>query len=163
MFAVGDSTAARARGAGFTCVGSASGDAVGLAALVNSTLPKGATLLLVTGQGLGDALASRLRGCGFAVMRRCVYAQTRVSRIPRPAISALRSGRVSAAMFFSAETATHFAAMLSRGGLYDTISNVDAVTISNRAAMALEGLPWRRVLVAARPNQDAMLALLHDQ
>jgi uroporphyrinogen-III synthase len=66
-------------------------------------------------------------------------------------------------MFFSAETATHFAAMLSRGGLYDTISNVDAVTISNRAAMALEGLPWRRVLVAARPNQDAMLALLHDQ
>jgi len=26
--------------------------------------------------------------------------------------------------------------------------------------LALQALPWRRILVAARPNQDAMLALL---
>jgi hypothetical protein len=37
---------------------------------------------------------------------------------------------------------------------------VDALAIGQAAAVALQALPWRRICVAARPNQDAMLALL---
>jgi hypothetical protein len=37
---------------------------------------------------------------------------------------------------------------------------VDALAIGQVAAVALQALPWRRICVAARPNQDAMLALL---
>jgi uroporphyrinogen-III synthase len=160
LFAVGDSTATRARQAGFANVTSAAGDATDLAALVGVSLPQRAAVLLITGRGLGSALAATLRGAGFAVMRRCVYAPIPVRRLPAPALSALRSGRLRAAMFFSADTATRFATMLSQDALYDTVMKTDAVAISKGTAVALNGLPWRRILVAARPNQDAMLALL---
>ncbi len=160
LIAVGDATAARAREAGFCDVVSAGGDASDLIAAVSGAMPTGATLLLVTGQGLGQPLAACLRAAGFAVIRRSVYAALPVQRLPQAALSALRSGRLRAAMFFSADTATRFTSMIQRAALHDSVVKTDAVAISRRAAMALEGLPWRRILVAARPDQDAMLALL---
>jgi uroporphyrinogen-III synthase len=160
LFAVGDATAARARAAGFADVASAAGDASDLVAAVAAGVTPGATLLLVTGQGLGHALAAGLRAAGYAVIRRSVYAPVPVRRLPPPALRALRSGRLRAALFFSADTATRFAAMVERAALHDTVGNTDAVAISPAAGVALEKLPWRRILIAARPNQDAMLALL---
>jgi uroporphyrinogen-III synthase len=160
LFAVGDATAARARQAGFADVASAGGDAADLTALVRAEVTPGATLLLVTGQGLGHALAASLREAGFAVIRRCVYAPVPMRQLPADALAALRTGRLRAALFFSADSATHFSRMVTRTTLRETVENTDAVAISPAAAVALEGLPWRRILVAARPNQDAMLALL---
>jgi uroporphyrinogen-III synthase len=160
LFAVGDATAARARATGFADVISAAGDADDLAATVRNTIAPGATLLLVTGQGLGHPLAASLRAAGYAVIRRSVYAPMPVRRLPVPALRALRSGQVTAALFFSADSAACFAAMVSRITLQDSFGNTDAVAISPGAAVALKGLHWRRILVAARPNQDAMLALL---
>jgi hypothetical protein len=37
---------------------------------------------------------------------------------------------------------------------------VDALAIGGPAAVALQPLPWRRIRVAERPTQDAMLGLL---
>ncbi len=160
LFAVGDTTATRARQGGFIDVASASGDANDLLAAVYARVPPPGPLLLVTGKGLGYAFASSLRAAGFAVIRRTVYAQVPVHRLPNPALSALRSGRLRAALFFSADTATRFAAIVARTALRDIVLKTDAVAISEATAVALRGLPWRRILVAARPNQDAMLALL---
>jgi uroporphyrinogen-III synthase len=83
-----------------------------------------------------------------------------VRRLSPPALYALRSGRLRAALFFSADTATTFTELAGRAALHETVEKTDAVAISKGAAVALEGLPWRRILVAGRPNQDAMLALL---
>jgi len=160
LFAVGDATAARARQAGFATVISAGGDANDLVATVIATVSPRATLLLVTGRGLGHALAASLREAGFAVIRRSVYAPVAVRHLPAPVVRTLRGGGLRAALFFSADTARHFATMLEQAALRDCVGNTDAVAISETAAVALEGLPWRRILVAARPNQDAMLALL---
>lgn len=160
LFAVGDATAARARQAGFADVTSAAGDAADLANAVRVTVRPGSTLLLVTGRGLGQALADSLRMVGYRVIRRSVYRPAPIRRLARPAVDALRSGRLHAALFFSADTAARFAAMVERAALQDIVGNSDAVAISQTTAVALQGLPWRRILVAARPNQDAMLALL---
>jgi uroporphyrinogen-III synthase len=160
LFAVGDATAARARQAGFTDVTSAAGDAADLIAAVRGGVAPGSTLLLVTGQRLGFPLATSLRELGFAVIRRSVYAPVPVRRLPPPALRALRAGEVTAALFFSADTATRFAAMAGGNMLENSFGNTDAVAISPAAAVALKGLPWRRILIAACPNQDAMLALL---
>jgi uroporphyrinogen-III synthase len=65
-----------------------------------------------------------------------------------------------AILFFSAETARQFARLLTHAGLRETVAGVDACAIGAPAAAAIEGLPWRRVLRAAYPTQDAMLALL---
>jgi uroporphyrinogen-III synthase len=160
LFAVGDATALRARQAGFATVVSASGDASDLVAAITEAVAPKATLLLVTGRRLGNALAASLRGAGFSVIRRSVYVPVPVRRLPAPALRTIRSGMLRAALFFSADTATQFTAMIERAALRDCVGNTDAVAISKTAAVPLEGLPWRRILVAARPNQDAMLALL---
>jgi len=75
-------------------------------------------------------------------------------------MAALRAGTVSSALFFSAETARQFVRLAQRAGVAETLRGVDAVSIGQPAAVALQALPWRRIRVAARPNQDEMLALL---
>jgi uroporphyrinogen-III synthase len=161
VFAVGAATAAQATRAGFSHVLNADGDSTALASLIASTIsPTDGTLFLPTAQGQGGTLATSLRQFGFRVFRRVAYQAVGVSTLPQEAVEALRLGQVAAAMFFSGETARHFVHLLRTAGLVETVRNVEAVAISERAAMALRPLPWRRISVAAKPNQDAMLVLL---
>jgi len=161
LLAVGSATADRARAAGFTRALSADGDADALAALTaNQCDPSGLPLLLAAGRGQSVRLAAMLRARGFRVIRRAVYAATPVRTLPPAAISALRAGSLRAALFFSGETAHLFVRLLLGSGLCEAVHGVDACAIGEPAATAIETLPWRRVLRAAKPTQDAMLALL---
>jgi uroporphyrinogen-III synthase len=163
LFAVGDATAERARAAGFATVHSAAGDAAALAALVTrevSTLA--GPLLLAAGRGQGNQLAALLRQAGYRVVRRVVYAAEPETNLAAAAAGALAARVVTAALFFSAETARHFVTQVQRAGLAGTLATVDAISIGEAAAVALQALSWRRIRVAARPTQDDMLALLDD-
>ncbi len=161
FYAVGDATAARARTAGFVQVVSADGDATALASLVARRCDRHAgPLLLASGRGQGDALAADLRAHGFSVFRRAVYITRPVADLPRIARDAFTAGRLIAALFFSAETARQCVRLLQAARLHEAVRSVDALAIGQPAAVALQALPWRRILVASQPNQDAMLALL---
>jgi uroporphyrinogen-III synthase len=161
LFAVGEATASRAREAGFDQVSSADGAAADLALLVDRSCDRdGAPLLLATGRGQGDPLAASLRARGFRVARRVVYAAVPVPNLPEPAHRALTSGTLTVALFFSAETARQCVRLIQRARLHEAVRTVDALAIGQAAAVALEVLRWRRIRVAARPTQDAMLALL---
>ncbi len=159
LLAVGDSTAARARDAGFAAVHSADGDAAALVALAVRLLsPANGALLLATGRGQGAGLARALRAEGFAVYRRVVYAATAIRRFPQAAADAIRDG-LHAALFFSAETARAFARLLPPS-LRQKLSRTSAAVIGPGAADALRHLPWSELRVALRPTQDGVLALL---
>jgi uroporphyrinogen-III synthase len=161
LFAVGEATAARARAAGFTRVRSANGNACALAALVAKwCADRAAPLLLVTGRGHGRDLAADLRSRGFSVIRRAVYAAVPVTVLPCAARAELASGRLVAALFFSAETARQCIRLVRAARLDEAVRPVEALAIGEPAAVALRALPWRRIRVAERPNQKAMLALL---
>jgi len=161
LLAVGEATAAGARAAGFAQVSSADGDARALAALtVQSCHPDGKPLLLVSGRGQGQGLASALRESGFRVVRRTVYAAVPVAALPDDVRGAIEAGRVGAALLFSAETARQCVRLLRAASLRDAVRSIEALAISQPTAMALRALPWRRIRVAERPNQDAMLAML---
>lgn len=161
ILAVGDATARRAEAAGFTCVESAGRDAKALVALAQRTVsPAQGVLLLAAGKGQSLALAKDLRRCGYKVLRRAVYAAIPVPRLPEAAATALHEGLLRAALFFSAETARHFVRLTQAADLAEHCRGVSAVAIGLPAAVALGALPWRRVDVAANPNQDEMLALL---
>ena len=161
LLAVGETTASRARAAGFSQVSSADGDARALAALADEICDhQGAPLLLATGRNQGEALATDLRVRGFRVMRRAVYAAVPVPALSDVARQALAAGDITAALFFSAETARHCVLLIRRARLHEAVRTVDALAIGQPAAVALKVLPWRRIRVAARPTQDAMLALL---
>ncbi len=159
IFAVGDATAERAARAGFSNVVSARRDADALAVLVAQNLsPAAGVLLLASGAGQGLSLAKEMRQRGFRVLRRVAYSALPKSRLPPEAAHALATGHVRAALFFSAETARAFATALP---IEPTLlSCVDALVISNPAALALSHLPWRRLRVASHPNQEELVALL---
>ena len=161
LLAVGDATARKAREAGFAHVESADGDARALAGLAAARFPAtGPPLLLASGEGQGAALAAALGALGVAVIRREVYAARPVARLPDPAGAALGAGSLGAALFFSAETARAFAGLLDAAGLAGRAEGVEALAIGQPAAGALSVLPWRAIRVAARPTEDAMLAML---
>ncbi len=161
VFAVGTATAARAKEAGFIHVLNADGDSHTLLGLVLETLaPADGTLFLPTGKGQGTELAAALRQRGFHVLRRVAYQAACVPVLPEAAASHLRQRQLAAAMFFSGETSRCFVDLLRSAGLVDAVRDGAAVSISERAAVALRPLPWRCVRVAAKPNQDAMLVLL---
>ena len=159
LLAVGDATASRARAAGFGTVHSADGDAPALSALAGRLLdPAGGPLLLATGRGQGSELARLLRGRGFRVHRRAVYAAAAVRRFPRDAEQAVAEG-LHAALFFSAETARAFARSIP-AHLRPSLARTDAAVIGPGVADVLRHLPWRALRVAVRPTQDEVLALL---
>jgi uroporphyrinogen-III synthase len=161
VFAVGAATAKHATEAGFRRVFNADGDAASLIELIADTLsPKNGPLFLPTGQGLGIDLATSLRQRGFRVLRHVAYRIAPAPVLPNAAETALAQGLVAAAMFFSGDSALHFVRLIKSAGLSESVRYVEAVTISERAAVPLKGLPWWRISVAATPNQDAMLVLL---
>lgn len=147
--------------AGFKHVRTARGDAVALAGLVSEMLfPEDGSLFLPTARGQGMDLAGVLRQKGFRVVRHVVYHSVAVPALPVEAEAHLRHRQVEAAMFFSTEAARHFVHLVRAAKLNDAVHDVEAVSISERPTMALRQLNWRRISVAASPNQDAMLALL---
>ena len=161
VLTVGDATAERAREAGFAAVTSAGGDATDLAALVRQMLdPRAGGLLLACGRGHGMPLANALRRDGFRVLRRTVYATETVRALPSTAVAALRAGQLRAVLLFSAETARQFVIVIRRAGLEESLRNVAGLAISASAGVAVSELAWGDLRVAARPNQDELLALL---
>jgi uroporphyrinogen-III synthase len=160
LLAVGDATAARARAHGFTTVHSAGGDARALAGLaVRICDPAGLALLLAGQQSQGRELAQALREAGFTVVHRDVYAARPAAVLPEPARAALCGHTVEAALFFSPATAQVFVS-LAAALPPDAFTRVESLAISPEAAAALVALPWRRIRVAAAPNQDELLGLL---
>lgn len=160
-FAVGKATARRAEQAGFTTVHDADADAARLAELIASTTdPSAGTLFLPAAMGQGTELAATLRARGFKVLRRVAYSAVGVGALPDVAAAGLRDGLIGTVLFFSGETARHFVKLLIAAGLSESVRNVEAVSISERTTVALRTLPWRRIRVAEKPNQDSMLVLL---
>ena len=161
LFAVGRATAQRATQAGFRTVTSADGDATALGKLIAERVrPTQGRLLLASGRGQGMALAATLRTGGFRITRRVAYTTEPTQILPDAALRAVRAGSLTHALFFSAETARVFHRLARHQELGALLAGCDALAISQRTEVALRGLPWRRICVAAAPDQDSLLALL---
>jgi uroporphyrinogen-III synthase len=160
LLAVGDATAARARSLGIRQVRSAAGDAASLVALCRAHLtPAGGPLLLLCGEGQALRLATELRGLGFRVIRRVVYAQRPVPTLPPDATASLAAGTLAASLFMSASAAAIFARLLP-AELHPNLKQINALAISEAASRPVSALPWRSVRVALRPTAEDVLALL---
>ncbi len=161
LLAVGDATAARASRAGFTSVLSADADAAALAAMVAGQCePGGLPLLLAGAAGQGGPLIERLSAAGFRVLHHAVYEARPVRELSDAVREELYNRRIAAGLFYSPATARSFVAAFMQACPGDIVFNVDAFAISAAVAAALDPLPWRRIRVATRPNQDELLALL---
>lgn len=157
LIAVGARTARRARDAGFSRVRSADGDATDLLQVLGHA-PPGGRVLLATGAGLGHGVATQARASGWRVIRRIVYQVDPARSVPVETRRALRNGDVAAVLLFSAVTAQAWRTAL--GTEKDVLRNVRAITLSAAVAQAADTSLWQSVVVACRPDQNAMLDAL---
>ena len=157
--AAGDATAREARAAGFRRVGSAAGDGEALARLaaVRCEAPAG-PLLHASGEAVAGNLAGALAAAGFRVRREVLY-RARAAEAFSPALmEELAAGSLSLALFFSPRSAAVFAKLARRSGVGESCRSVHACVLSEAVGRALEGVAWREVRVAGRPDHEAMMA-----
>lgn len=163
VYAVGDATAEAAREAGFSQVRSAAGDAEALLRLLREELdPRIVRILHICGRDVARDLAAELAAAGFTVRRQALYEAKPISAMPAYVRSALASGALDGALFFSPRTARVFVCLCEREGLEAGCSGMLAFCLSAAVADALAGLPWADVRAARHPDRQALLALVED-
>jgi len=158
---VGDATGREAQAAGFRDVKSAAGDVAALAQLLEAELdPQAGALLHPAGSKVAGDLAGLLQKAGFCYRREVLYRANKAETLPKTARDALAAGTVDGVLLYSPRTAHAFVRLVEAAGLDKRLSGVSAYCLSPAVAEAVEGLGWARVLVAVRPDQDALLNLL---
>lgn len=161
LLAVGRSTAALARESGFRDVRDADGDVDDLTRLVAAGLdPAGGPLLHAAGAETAGDLKGALADRGFEVRREVLYRAVANDRISAVAAAALTARRIDAVLFFSPRSTAAFARVLENMELTSAAESLVAFCISPRAAEIARRLPYRQVVYARRPNQDALLSCL---
>ncbi len=160
VFAVGAATAAAARRAGATRVETAAGDAPSLARrIVTSCHPGDGAILHLCGTAVRPGLAEPLVEAGFRLVRQPVYSARAARALSPPTRAALREG-IEAVLLFSPRTAGTFSALVRHHGLDHDLGKTDACCLSAAVADGCRTLGWRRVRIAARPEQSALVELL---
>jgi uroporphyrinogen-III synthase len=164
VFAVGAATAAAARAIGFAAVDEAAGDVEALASLVAARLAPGdAPLVHVAGKVVAGDLAGRLEQRGFAVRRATLYDAVPAPRLSVAARAAVEGATLDGVLLFSPRTAAVLVSLLDDPALRAAAGRLTLFALSQAVADAAAPLPWRRVLVAARPDEEALLALVERE
>jgi len=161
VFAVGEATAAAARGAGCMAVVSAGGAGEELARLVAARCrPGDGALLHLCGQEVRPEPASTLAAAGFAVRQLAVYRAETARALEPGTIEALRRRQVDAVLLLSPRTARTFALLVGRHGLEASLGATAAICLSAAVAAPCRALVWQAVHTAARPELTAVLEVL---
>jgi uroporphyrinogen-III synthase len=161
VFAVGAATAAAAREAGFAAVASAEGDVAALEELIAARAsPADGPLLHVAGAVVAGDLAGRLAARGYDLRRATLYAAEPATRLSAAARAALEGGRLDGAMLFSPRTAEIFVALTAEPSLRAAVGGLTLFALSRAVADAAAPAGWRRIVVAARPDEAALLDLV---
>ncbi|MGL4975484.1 MAG: uroporphyrinogen-III synthase, partial [Bosea sp. (in: a-proteobacteria)] len=163
VLAVGDRTAALARESGFADARSASGDRRDLVELIAQALPKGAHLLLATGEHRHADLPDWLREAGYTVSEWAAYRAEAASELPKAAREALspQAGKpVEVVLHYSPRGAETFLRLCDAAGLSNAAREVTHVCLSQEVAQPLRAAGARSVHLAAKPNEASLFSAL---
>jgi uroporphyrinogen-III synthase len=156
IYAVGDATMDACINRGFTQVISAGGDANALAVLIADRLkPEDGKLMHLRGDDVAGDVGGLLRACGFELINAVCYT-TIINPEFNEKINPLLTENSGFIMFHSPKGSERFAAAL----LNTSLDNWCAICISEAASQALNGLGFKEIRVAARPNEDAMFDII---
>ncbi len=166
LFAVGERTAAAARGAGFENVISADGDAAGLrdcvlASVKTKELKKTNPLLYLAGADLARDLAGELGERGFTVVTHTTYRMSPVASLPREICDAFAAHRIEAVLHYSRRSARAFLQAARAGGVEISALAIPQCCISAQVATVVRDAGATQVVVAATPDENALLEALN--
>jgi uroporphyrinogen-III synthase len=155
--AVGQSSAAAAREAGFRNVTSADGDGGALVRLAAARFA-GRSLLYLAGEERARDLAGELAASGARLTTVIVYRTAQARAFPADATAALAAGAIDGVLHFSKRSAESYLAC-AKAAPGPALAPMH-FCLSARAAEPLQAAGAQRVLIAARPDEAGMLALV---
>jgi len=161
VLAVGGATAKAAAKAGFARIDSAAGDVEALAELVLQRChPAAGPLFHAAGSVVAGDLGGRLGAAGFTLQREVLYEAHTAEHLSEATAALWHEGGLDGVLLFSPRTAGQLVRLVESAGLGPGASRISAHCLSAAVARAAAPLPWRAVLTAERPDQDALLATL---
>lgn len=159
--AVGKRTAEASRKAGFLSVSEGQGHAEALADGLAGEFP-GKTIVYLCGRVRFPAFEQRLREAGVQVHAVETY-DTLAITYPDEAVLARLSGQpADAALLYSAKAAAALRVLTRRPALQGLFEKTRLFALSARIAAAFGDTDGDRIHIAARPDEDALLALLRS-
>jgi uroporphyrinogen-III synthase len=163
LFAVGEATAKTAADLGFTQISTGPGTGEALSRLIADTLkPNAGTLVHLAGETVAFDMKSALQAKGFTLKQPVLYRAVPAKRLPESALSLLNAGKLDGVILMSPRTAAIFAALVVRHDALTQASRLDCYCLSAAVAQAVEPLK-ARAIVAARPSEEDILALLDSE
>ncbi len=165
LFAVGEHSAAAARGAGFENVITTNGDAGSLRDLVlarvkTKALKKTSPLLYLAGADLARDLAGELGERGFTVVTHTTYRMSPVSSLPHEVCDAFAANAVEAVLHYSRRSARAFLDAARSAGVEISALAIPQCCISAAVASVVRDAGATQVMVAASPDENALFAAL---
>ena len=165
LFAVGERTAAAARGIGFENVMTANGDATRLRDLVLKSvkakaLKKTSPLLYLAGADLAQDLSGELGERGFTVVTQTTYRMTPVLSLPGEVRDAFAANGIEAVLHYSRRSARAFLEAARSAGVEISALSVPQCCISDGVATVLRDAGATQVMVAASPDENAVFGVL---
>ncbi len=165
LFAVGERTAAAARGVGFENVIAADGDATTLRDLVLAgvkakELKKASPLLYLAGADLARDLSGELGERGFTVVTHTTYRMAPVSGLPRETSEAFAANGIEAVLHYSRRSARAFIEAARSAGVEISALAIPQCCISDAVAAVVRDAGATQVLVAASPDENALFGAL---
>jgi uroporphyrinogen-III synthase len=162
LLAVGEATAKAATELGFAKVTAGPGSGKELSRLIAGTLdPKAGALVHLVGETVAFDMKAALQAKGFKLRQPVLYRAVPATRLPEPVLSLLNGG-LDGVVLMSPRTAAIFAALVVRHDALTQASRLDCYCLSAAVAQAVEPLK-ARVIVAARPREEDILALISPE
>jgi uroporphyrinogen-III synthase len=161
LLAVGDHTAVQAKRAGFDArsAGGALEDLLGRVA--QDLMPATGPLLYAAGEAQAGDLVGRLREIGFEADVAVLYRAEPRTHLASAAAAALRRGDAGV-LLYSRRSAEAFAAAVRAEGLTPLKAEVACYCLSEAVAEPIADVCSGRILVAARPDQLSLFALVEN-
>ena len=161
VFAVGEATAAAARQEGFDPVHVAAGDVDHLAADITARLdPKAGSIAHLAGTAVAGDLQGDRAARGVQVDRHVLYTMTASASLSQDVIAQITEASLDAVLIFSPRTGRILADLIVKAGLQDASKAMTCYCLSANVAAAVAKLSFANCLVAATPDEDALMALL---
>lgn len=159
-YVVGARTRSAARTAGLETVLSADGNLGDLVRLIVENLSVSRLpLLYLAGQERAGDLAGSLGKYGKIVETAVVYRSVPAPDVTDRIGAALMAGRIDAVLHYSTRTAAAFMAAATAAGARDFAINVKHLCLSDQVAAVFLAAGATTVMIAPRPNEEALFQL----
>jgi uroporphyrinogen-III synthase len=160
-FAVGPQTAAAARLAGFANVCSAGGDGGDLARLIGEKIGRRSnSLLYLAGDDRARDMAAELATYGLRLDIAVVYRALAARNLPPDIAAGLKAGQIDGVLHYSRRSTAIFVDCVRAAAVEADAARLKHFCLSARAAEPLAAINAKSIVVAQKPDESAMLALV---